>query len=149
MSTKTKPYFKYKQQAVNSILDLAWGILKEGNVPSRYPKIVRKELEIYRKTGDMNPYEFQIKWRGYTILSIDTGNMEVTSPFEKLKIRNAITGEEWNSIVKAKESIFRYGQDKGIAWYFKCAVEEWYGNENELAFRSGSRWLRYAKAKES
>lgn len=146
MSTKTKPYFKYKQQAVNSILDLAWGILKESNVPSRYPKIVRKELEYYHKTGDMHPDEFQIKWRGHTLLSINTGTNEVNSS-DQLNLRNHITREEWYTLLKAEKDIFRYGEDRGIAWYFKCAVEEWYGNENELAFRAGSRWLRYAKAK--
>lgn len=38
MSTKTKPYFKYKQQAVNSILDLAWKLLTEANVPKQKSK---------------------------------------------------------------------------------------------------------------
>lgn len=81
---------------------------------------------------------------GHTILCINTAFSEVTAP-RNLNVRNAITNEEWHIILKAKKDIFRYGEDKGIAWYFKCAVEEWYGNENELAFRAGSRWLRYAK----
>ena len=146
MSTKTKPYFKYKQKAVQSILDLAWKLLTEANVPKQYPNIVRKELEVYYKSGEMNVDELQINWSGHTILCINTAFSEVTAP-RNLNIRNAITNEEWHIILKAKNDIFRYGEDKGIAWYFKCAVEEWYGNENELAFRAGSRWLRYAKAK--
>lgn len=77
---------------------------------------------------------------------INTASGEVKSS-SKFNIRNAITKEEWHILLKAEKDIFRYGEDKGIAWYFKCAVEEWYGNENELAFRAGSRWLRYAKAK--
>lgn len=146
MSTKTKPYFKYKQQAVQSILDLAWKLLTEANVPKQNPNIVRKELEVYHRRGEMNASELKIKWRGHTILCINTAFSEVTAP-RNLNVRNAITNEEWHIILKAKKDIFRYGEDKAIAWYFKCAVEEWYGNENELAFRAGSRWLRYAKAK--
>ena len=146
MSTKTKPYFKYKQQAVNNILDLAWKLLTEANVPKQYPNIVREELEVYHRRGEMNASELKIKWRGHTILCINTAFSEVTAP-RNLNVRNAITNEEWHIILKAKKDIFRYGEDKAIAWYFKCAVEEWYGNENELAFRAGSRWLRYAKAK--
>lgn len=146
MSTKTKPYFKYKQQAVQSILDLAWKLLTEANVPKQNPNIVRKELEVYHERGEMNASELKIKWRGHTILCINTAFSEVTAP-RNLNVRNAITNEEWHIILKAKKDIFRYGEDKAIAWYFKCAVEEWYGNENELAFRAGSRWLRYAKAK--
>lgn len=148
MSTKTKPYFKYKQKAVQSILDLAWKLLTEANVPKQNPNIVRKELEVYHKRGEMNATDLKIKWRGHTILCINTAFSEVTAP-RNLNIRNAITDEEWHIILKAKKDIFRYGEDKAIAWYFKCAVEEWYGNETELAFRSGSRWLRYAKAKEN
>lgn len=34
MAIKTKPYFQYKQKAVNRILDLAWKLLTEANVPS-------------------------------------------------------------------------------------------------------------------
>lgn len=146
MSTKTKPYFKYKQKAVQSILDLAWKLLTEANVPKQNPNIVRKELEVYHRRGEMNASELKIKWRGHTILCINTAFSEVTAP-RNLNVRNAITNEEWHIILKAKKDIFRYGEDKAIAWYFKCAVEEWYGNENELAFRAGSRWLRYAKAK--
>ena len=148
MSTKTKPYFKYKQKAVQNILDLAWKLLTEANVPKQNPNIVRKELEVYHRRGEMNASELKIKWRGHTILCINTAFSEVTAP-RNLNVRNAITNEEWHIILKAKKDIFRYGEDKAIAWYFKCAVEEWYGNENELAFRAGSRWLRYAKAKES
>lgn len=148
MSTKTKPYFKYKQKAVQSILDLAWKLLTEANVPKQNPNIVRKELEVYHRRGEMNASELKIKWRGHTILCINTAFSEVTAP-RNLNVRNAITDEEWHIILKAKKDIFRYGEDKAIAWYFKCAVEEWYGNESELAFRAGSRWLRYAKAKES
>ena len=147
MSTKTKPYFKYKQKAVQSILDLAWKLLTEANVPKLNPNIVRKELEFYHKIGEMNSDELQINWRGHTLLVINTASGEVKSS-SNLNIRNAITKEEWHILFKAEKDIFRYGEDKGIAWYFKCAVEEWYGNENELAFRAGSRWLRYAKAKE-
>lgn len=146
MSTKTKPYFQYKQKAVNSILDLAWKLLTEANVPKQNPNIVREELEVYHRRGEMNASELKIKWRGHTILCINTAFSEVTAP-RNLNVRNAITNEEWHIILKAKKDIFRYGEDKAIAWYFKCAVEEWYGNENELAFRAGSRWLRYAKAK--
>ena len=146
MSTKTKPYFKYKQQAVNSILDLAWKLLTEANVPKQNLNIVRKELEVYHRRGEMTATELKIKWRGHTILCINTASSEVIAP-RNLDVQNAITNEEWHIILKAKQGIFRYGEDKGIAWYFKCAVEEWYGNENELAFRAGSRWLRYAKAK--
>lgn len=146
MSTKTKPYFKYKQKAVQSILDLAWKLLTEANVPKQNPNIVRKELEVYHRRGEMNASEFKIKWRGHTLLVISTASSEVTTS-RNLNVRNAITDEEWHIILKAKKDIFRYGEDKAIAWYFKCAVEEWYGNENELAFRAGSRWLRYAKAK--
>lgn len=148
MATKTKPYFKYKQKAVNDILDLAWKLLTEANVPEQNPNIVRKELEVYHKRGEMNATDLKIKWRGHTILCINTAFSEVTAP-RNLNVRNAITNEEWHIILKAKKDIFRYGEDKAIAWYFKCAVEEWYGNETELAFRSGSRWLRYAKAKEN
>lgn len=148
MSTKTKPYFKYKQKAVNNILDLAWKLLTEANVPKQNPNIVRKELEVYHRRGEMNASELKIKWRGHTILCINTAFSEVTAP-RNLNVRNAITNEEWHIILKAKKDIFRYGEDKAIAWYFKCAVEEWYGNENELAFRAVSRWLRYAKAKEN
>ena len=147
MSTKTKPYFQYKQKAVQRILDLAWKLLTEANVPKQYPNIVRKELEFYHKIGEMNADELQINWRGHTLLVINTASGEVKSS-SKLNIRNAITKEEWYILLKAEKDIFRYGEAKGIAWYFKCAIEEWYGNENELAFRAGSRWLRYAKAKE-
>ena len=146
MSTKTKPYFQYKQKAVQSILDLAWKLLTEADVPKQNPNIVREELEVYHRGGEMNASELKIKWRGHTILCINTAFSEVTTP-RNLNVRNAITNEEWHIILKAKKDIFRYGEDKAIAWYFKCAVEEWYGNENELAFRAGSRWLRYAKAK--
>lgn len=129
---------------MQSILDLAWKLLTEANVPKQNPNIVRKELEVYHRRGEMNASELKIKWRGHTILCINTAFSEVTAP-RNLNVRNAITNEEWHIILKAKKDIFRYGEDKGIAWYFKCAVEEWYGNENELAFRAGSRWLRYAK----
>lgn len=144
MSTKTKPYFQYKQKAVNSILDLAWKLLTEAYVPKQYPNIVKTELEVYYNSSDMRADELQINWRGHTLLVISTASGEVKSS-SNLNIRNAITNEEWHIILKAKKDIFRYGEDKAIAWYFKCAVEEWYGNENELAFRAGSRWLRYAK----
>jgi hypothetical protein len=146
MATKTKPYFQYKQKAVNRILDLAWKLLTEANVPKQYPNIVREELEVYHERGEMNADEFEISWRGHTLLVISTASGEVKSS-SKLNIRNAITKEEWLILFKAEKDIFRYGEGISIAWYFKCAVEEWYGNENELAFRAGSRWLRYAKAK--
>lgn len=146
MSTKTKPYFQYKQKAVNDILDLAWKLLTEANVPKQYPNIVREELEVYHKRGEMNVDELQINWRGHTLLVISTASGEVTAP-RNLDVRNAITKEEWRILFKAEKDIFRYGEGISIAWYFKCAVEEWYGNESELAFRAGSRWLRYAKAR--
>lgn len=146
MSTKTKPYFQYKQKAVQSILDLAWKLLTEANVPKQYPNIVRNELEVYYNSSDMRADELQINWRGHTLLVISTASGEVKSS-SNLNIRNAITKEEWHILFKAEKDIFRYGEGISIAWYFKCAVEEWYGNENELAFRAGSRWLRYAKAK--
>lgn len=146
MSTKTKPYFKYKQKAVQSILDLAWKLLTEANVPTKHPNIVKTELEVYYDSSDMRADWLQIKWRGFTLLGINKESGEVSNT-SNFAIRNQLTNEEWNSLSKAIKDIFRYGEDKGIAWYFKCAVEEWYGNENELAFRAGSRWLRYAKAK--
>ena len=148
MSTKTKPYFKYKQQAVQSILDLAWKLLTEVGVPTKHPNIVKTDLEVYYNSSDMRADWLQIKWRGFTLLGINKESGEVSNT-SNFAIRNQLTNEEWHSLSKAIKDIFRYGDNKAIAWYFRCAVEEWYGNENELAFRAGSRWLRYAKARVS
>ena len=146
MSTKTKPYFQYKQKAVNNVLDLAWKLLSECGVPTKHPNIVRNELEVYYNSSDMRADWLQIKWRGFTLLGINKESGEVSNT-SNFNIRNHITTAEWNALRKAEKDVFRYGDNKAIAWYFQGAVEEWYGNENELAFRAGSRWLRYAKAK--
>lgn len=146
MSTKTKPYFQYKQKAVQSILDLAWKLLTEVEIPTKHPHLVRNELEIYYNSSDMRADWFQIKWRGFTFLGINTESGEIHHT-SKLPIRNRLSDDELNTLRKAMKDIFRFGENKAIAWYFQSAVNEWYGNETELAFRSGSRWLRYAKAK--
>lgn len=148
MSTKTKPYFKYKQKAVQSILDLAWKLLTEANVPTKHPNIVKTELEVYYNSSDMRADWLQIKWRGFTLLGINKESGEVSNT-SNFAIRNQLTNEEWNSLSKAIKDIFRYGDNKAIAWYFQSPVEEWFGSELEVTFRSGNNWLRYAKAKEN
>ena len=133
---------------MQSILDLAWELLTEADVPTKHPNIVKTELEVYYNSSDMRADWLRIKWRGFALLGINTESGEVYSTIN-FTIRNRLSADEFTTLRKAMKNIFKFGENKAIAWYFQSPVEEWFGSELEVTFRSGNNWLRYAKAKEN